>query len=123
MEILIVENDDLTREVLQIFFDCETNHKTKFVKNCKEANHHLTNIKPDVILLDYFLGDGTAEEVISYVRKLYASGIPLYANGTPRIILSSAMVNLEETSRIYKVDGFVKKPYTFEELILKLDDK
>jgi two-component system, OmpR family, response regulator ArlR len=114
MKILVVENEDSIRDLLKMWFDLETKYETILVGNCDDANLYLDRETPDLIILDYYLGDCTAQTILSHLNSLNN-------HISPKIILCSALMNIEEYCSRNKIDDFIKKPYTFEEMMEKIN--
>jgi DNA-binding response OmpR family regulator len=71
---------------------------------------HIKLIKPDLILLDYWLADGRGDEICLKLKEdKCCSDIP--------VILFSAANNLEQKAAKAKADGIIQKPFSIEYLI------
>jgi excisionase family DNA binding protein len=76
-----------------------------------EAGLRTAAWRPDVLLLDYRLGDTTGEEVAAGVRALD----PAYR---PAIVVMSAFLQPEDVQRVLRrgADAFLAKPFELDEL-------
>jgi len=76
-----------------------------------EAGLRTAAWRPDVLLLDYRLGDTTGEDVAVGVRRID----PLYQ---PAVIVMSAFLPPEDVARVLErgADAFLKKPFELGEL-------
>lgn len=76
-----------------------------------EAGLRTASWRPDVLLLDYRLGDTTGEEVAVGVRQIDAAY-------RPAVIVMSAYLQPEDVARVLArgADAFLKKPFELDEL-------
>ena len=76
-----------------------------------EAGLKTASWRPDVLLLDYRLGDTTGEEVAAGVRRID----PAYQ---PAVIVMSAFLQPDDVQRVLArgADAFLGKPFDLEEL-------
>lgn len=107
MRILIVEDDDTTRELLGELTE-SLGHKTFLVSNLEQATETLVAAKPNLVLLDLLLRGTLATPFISLTRQLMPKN-------TPRIVIISAMQRAENVAKSNKVE-FLKKPFDIDEL-------
>jgi excisionase family DNA binding protein len=76
-----------------------------------EAGLKTASWRPDVLLLDYRLGDTTGDEVTLAVRRLDATY-------RPAVIIMSAFLQAEDVARVLAggADAFLRKPFEVGEL-------
>ena len=73
----------------------------------ENLEEELMEFKPDVILIDHFIGDHTSNEIITEsLRNL--KHIP--------VILHSAHEDIEQLHRDAKVAGYIRKPSSINEI-------
>lgn len=77
------------------------------IEACEEASDILPameRFQPELVLLDYWLGDTKVDTVIEQIRAK-----PSFQN--VKLILVSAIDNLEEVAAELNVDKVIKKPF------------
>lgn len=109
MVVLIVEDDHSIREVLRYFISQDCHAATITAETVSEAIEKLEKIKPNIILLDYLLLDGTAEPVTEKVRQLYN-------DDPPKIVLVTAAPHPFLLCEKVGADYLLKKPFDLDEL-------
>ena len=78
------------------------------VDNYCLAESILKTIKPDVVLIDYFLDGRDASDLLKLTETLY--------NKRTTVLVMSAFPGLKSKLNEYKIDGFIEKPFSLEEL-------
>lgn len=76
-KILVLEDDNTTRLIIQSILS-RSGMEVAYSASIEEANHFLTNNRVDMAVLDYYVGDGTALEIIERHKRV------------PSIILTAA---------------------------------
>ena len=109
--VLVADDDANVRRLVE---RCLTDLGTLQVSTAAtgwEAGLRTASWRPDVLLLDYRLGDTTGEEVAAGVRRMD----PAYQ---PSVIVMSAYLQPEDVQRILSrgVDAFLAKPFELETL-------
>jgi two-component system chemotaxis response regulator CheY len=66
-KVLVVEDDPVTSSLIR--FCLEKQHQVVIATTVREALECIVTHKPHVLVLDYVLPDGTAREILEYVRK------------------------------------------------------
>jgi DNA-binding response OmpR family regulator len=107
MPILIVEDDDNTRECLAIYFKM-INKPVITTSSIAGALKILEEIKPKTILLDLILDDGIAIPLIKIAKS--------FEDNPPKLILMSANHQAEQIANEYKIEHRLRKPFTLEAL-------
>lgn len=112
-KILIVDDDSSIVESLKYVFEdagftVESYEDGSFVKN------HFNSMKPDVILLDYWLPGENGGDI---TKKLKAhkdtKNIP--------VLIISASYNIRELVKQAGADDFIPKPYDIDDLVNKVE--
>lgn len=105
MRVLIVEDDDSTRstlvEVMETF-DVEADA----VGTCKAAEDSIRRTQYDVVLIDYWLREGTCSEL---TKRMHAMRMPF--------VLMTAAFNAERLAVMLGTDFFIRKPFDLESLV------
>ena len=110
MKIALIEDEPLIRETLQELL--QTEYKTESFENIKEFLK--TDKKFDIIVGDINLPDGN---LLNELKKF-----PQLTEGTLLIIISADgnIENIKKSFDLGAVD-FIKKPFEFEELLLRIE--
>lgn len=106
--VLVVEDDEAIMETLIMFLDLE-GHEVCRARSVGEALDVLDRQRPELILLDYMLQDGTAEPVTRRLRERYGAGTP--------VILLTATEKPLEKMRFVSADTVISKPFDLDVLI------
>jgi DNA-binding response OmpR family regulator len=114
-KILVVDDDP---EIVELIVDVLTRDGRFEVKTASsgyEAGIATQQFQPDVILLDYMLPDVNGNVVCQTIRRN-----PEFTN--IKIIIVSGVVKQDEIDQLLKsgAEGFVKKPFSVNELIDKI---
>lgn len=112
MKILVVEDDDKLRRLLELEFK----HEKCTVKTCEygeDAIIEYQEFKPDVVVLDIMLPDIDGTEVAKKIRKLDPSA---------GIIMLTALSEKKNKLEGFEsgADDYVVKPFDFEELFARV---
>jgi CheY-like chemotaxis protein len=112
--ILVVEDNDLSRELLCDWLESEGYQVTSAV-TLQEAFDAIKKLPPDVILLDVQLGDQDGLSIATWIRHQ-----PTLAH--TRIIAVTAHAMVTEQERIFQsgCNAYVPKPIDFKELTKQL---
>ena len=115
LNILIIEDDSSTREMLEAAF-CENGHLVRAEASMKAARAALQCEKPDIIILDRGLPDGDGFQLCLSLKKDNAlKSIPILMlsgkAGTPDKILGLR----------FGADDYLAKPFSIEELVARVD--
>lgn len=102
--LLLVEDDDTNRKLVRVIL-AGKRYRILEARSAEQAMEMLRAGKPDLILLDIRLGDGSGLDVIRAVRADPAlSGVPALA------ITAQAMKNDESHFLAEGFDGYMSKP-------------
>lgn len=105
-EIVVIEDDDGIRELLQLVLQSQ-NYKVKAFAKIRTFNHYMEGDQtPDLFLLDYMLPDGNGLDVCHRLKD---------ENDTkmiPVIIMSAHA----ELNKMKGADNYIAKPFDIEEL-------
>ena len=109
--VLLVEDDDLMVSLLQTLLTME-GHQVDLVGAGADIFQSIKNSKPDVILLDVYLGKQNGIELLNEIRKEKALD-------NIRIIMTSGIDHSDECLR-RGADEFLLKPFTPGELLVSI---
>ncbi|KAA3648745.1 MAG: response regulator [Chloroflexi bacterium] len=110
-KVLLVEDDPTMRELLETLLGFE-GFEVDSVRDYAHSYERISEVKPDVVLMDVYLRDSNGLEILERVRaEEDLNGI--------RVIMSSGM---EHSSECYQkgADDFILKPYMPDELITRI---
>lgn len=112
-KILVIEDDTLTLKFIDFILK-KNNFDIVVAKDGSDAINRFMKIKPDLVITDIMLPFRSGLEVVQYIKSVSPQ--------TPVVILSSLG---EEESTIekafeFKVDDFISKPFSPNELILRI---
>ena len=129
-KILVVDDDPDIVEAMRLVLEGK-DHEIATASNAPEAEQQTVAEKPDLILLDIMMPEGT--EGFQFVWKL-RNEMPEEVRGTKVLVLSAihSRVDLrfypEESDGTYEpgeylpVQGFIDKPAAPQELLKKVDE-
>lgn len=106
--IFIVDDDVAIRDVLKSILEGEQYNIEAFPSG-KKALAQLDEEKPDLVLLDYFLPDESAEQIIDEFRRRVDADMP--------ILLMSAHMKAFEVARRLALKDFLAKPFQLETVL------
>lgn len=107
MIVLVVEDDKSNLEMLHHFVTAECEIACIKASNVKEALMQMEKYKPKCILLDYWLGDEFADEVVYKAREWFP-------DNPPEIVLVSAVAKLDQIAGRLHLKHYIRKPYDIE---------
>ena len=109
--IYIVEDDDNIREIEE-FALMNAAHKTVGFSNAKDFHKQLSEIIPDLILLDVMLPDESGNEIAKKLRRNPST------RKVPIIMVTAKTTELDLVKGIEDgADDYIKKPFSIMELI------
>jgi two-component system, OmpR family, response regulator len=111
-QVLVVEDDDDTREALAIALEGE-GYRVHTTSGVHEAGRVVAAVRPDLVVLDVRLGDGT--EGFGIARKLRSTmDVP--------VLFLSGLDTLESRLTGFEVGGddYLTKPFAMEELLVRV---
>lgn len=107
--ILIFDDDAEILLVCKIILEGE-NYRVETRIYCDNIIEDITQVKPDIILMDLWIPDIGGENAINLVKKNEATQhIP--------VILFSANTEIEETFKRVNANGFLKKPFNIDDML------
>lgn len=106
--IFIIDDDVAIRDVLASILEGEQ-YNTDGFPSGKTALLNAEEKKPDLILLDYYLPDESAEQVIEALRSRVDEDLP--------ILLMSAHMQAAEVARRLELEDFLAKPFQLETVL------
>jgi CheY-like chemotaxis protein len=103
--ILLVEDDATNRKLVRVVLGDKSRYRILEASSAAEAMEQLRRVKPDLLLLDIRLGEGSGLDVIGAVRADSAfNDVPAVA------ITAQAMKNDEQRFLAAGFDGYLSKP-------------
>jgi DNA-binding NtrC family response regulator len=104
-KIFILDDEE---EILELLARILGNQYTVFTKsNTEGIEKDLLEFKPDVIMIDHFMGDTTSKEILTQALGTFPD-VP--------VILHSAHEDIERLYKETKVAGFIRKPSGIREI-------
>ncbi|MFA6972635.1 MAG: response regulator [Gallionella sp.] len=103
--ILLVEDDATNRKLVRVVLGNKNRYRILEAESTTEALAQLKKVKPDLLLLDIRLVDGSGLDVISAVR-----GDPSFDDVPAVAITAQAMKNDEKRLLAAGFDGYLSKP-------------
>ncbi len=107
----IVDDEEDMLQSLQFYFE-KAGYDVKTFTKSKEMMEVLGNGKPDIILMDVNLRRNDGRTVCRLIKDKYGVEAP--------VVLCSANAEFETEYNEWHADGFISKPFTFEEISQKI---
>ena len=110
-QVLIVEDDDLTRKYINVFWQRE-GYNPDWASNVTEAKSKIQNKRYDYVISDVNMPMESGSDLAKFVREKYPEIL---------VYLTSAVPEIQTCADIYEnncCDGFIEKPlypFKFEE--------
>jgi len=116
-KVLIVDDDPEIIELIAEVLSRDGRFEIKTASSGYEAGLFTQQFRPDIILLDYMLPDVNGNVVCQTIRKNSS-----FEN--TKIIIVSGVVKQDEIEQLLKsgAEGFIRKPFSIDELIDKITD-
>lgn len=109
--ILLVEDDPTNRKLVRVVLGDRQRYRILEASTAAEAMEELRHVKPDLLLLDIRLGEGSGLDVIGAVRADSSfDDVPAVA------ITAQAMKNDEQRFLAAGFDGYLSKPVDTRQL-------
>lgn len=113
MNILLVEDDETLGPLIQYKLK-RAYHEVDWVTNVDEANSYIALGNYDVYVFDWMLPDGTGVELCQLLRK--------QQDYTPILVLTARDAVTDRVAGLkHGADDYVIKPFSFEELIARIE--
>jgi DNA-binding response OmpR family regulator len=107
-KLLIIENDPDTLDIVSILLENSGFNVVQSPK--KKSVQEVAEIKPDIIVIDYLLGDSYGSELCLELKNSpLTRQIP--------IIIFSASHNLEKVIEDCRADAYIAKPFDLEDFL------
>ena len=106
--VLFIDDDETVLSIVKIILEEEGIEV--FTSTTLLSLNELSEIKPDVLLLDEWIGSKKGSE---YCREI--KNVKTHSN--LQIVLISAVNNLGKIAEECAADGFIEKPFDLEELV------
>lgn len=103
--ILLVEDDATNRKLVRVVLGDKRRYRILEASSAAEAMEQLRHVKPDLLLLDIRLGEGSGLDVIGAVRA-----DPTFDDVPVVAITAQAMKNDEQRFLAAGFDGYLSKP-------------
>lgn len=103
--ILLVEDDATNRKLVRVVLGDKNRYRILEAVSADEALAQLRKVKPDLLLLDIRLGDGSGLDVVSAVRA-----DPSFDDVPAVAITAQAMKDDEQRFLAAGFDGYLSKP-------------
>ncbi|THF51480.1 response regulator [Flavobacterium supellecticarium] len=112
-KILIVEDDNLTMNILEFILKKE-GYALTIARDGSEAIEKIPEVNPDLVITDVMLPFKSGLEITNFVKENYTN--------TPVIILSALGEEENTVTNGFKLgaDDFIAKPFNPKELILRV---
>ena len=112
-DVLVIEDDESLNECYHSLFNEHKDFTPRFARSREEAIKEIDTKCPDIILLDYKLGDVFVDELASYIHKVCDP------KGT-KLVLVSAWSSPEKIAEKLAIKTVIKKPFDVDVLFNKL---
>lgn len=106
--IFVIDDDVAIRDILTSILEGEQYDAQAFPSG-KIALLQVEEKKPDLVLLDYYLPDENAEDIVDEFRERRGGGLP--------ILLMSAHMNVSEVAKRLGLKYFLAKPFQLETVL------
>lgn len=109
--VLIVEDDDAVRQMIERYLDSLGVLEVDSARSGWEAGLKTASQRPHLLLLDFRLGDTTGDKVVATIRGMTDLE-------QPAIVIMSAHLGEEDARRVIDqgADAFLPKPFELEQL-------
>lgn len=108
MKILLVEDDDVLRELFREIIQMEFNVECTSVGSVQGAFHEMAETQFDLIIVDYWLQGEDAGPIISMSREWYP-------DKPAKTLVISGDVKVRAIAESLNVDYYFNKPFDFVE--------
>ena len=112
MNILVCEDDPGIQDLMEIMLE-DMNFDVIKCDNQESVKELMSTEKVDIVIMDYWLSDGKADDVIIETKKKYPE-VP--------ILVVSADTNLDEVVKKLEVKDYLKKPFDIIEFQSKIKE-
>lgn len=111
-KIFVVDDDASIGDILSMMLEMEGYSVASFISG-SEGIGKAREIRPDLVLLDYFLPGENPEDIIANLRSEAGDNLP--------ILLMSASSQAEKKAKDLAVNEFISKPFQRENLLKAID--
>jgi DNA-binding response OmpR family regulator len=115
MNVLVCEDDPGIQDLMEIMLE-DMDFDVIKCDNQESVKELMSTEKVDIVIMDYWLSDGKADDVIIETKRKYPD-VP--------ILVVSADTNLDEVVKKLEVNDYLKKPFDiieFQSKIKQLSD-
>jgi DNA-binding response OmpR family regulator len=112
-KILVIDDDPSIVEVIKLILEDEQ-FEVATIPNDQSIKEFLSTIKPDLVLLDVWIGGQDGREIVQFIRsEPHLIGVP--------IIMVSAKNDLRTVAESVHADDYLAKPFDIKELCSKIN--
>ncbi len=115
MRILICDNDVMLNRLLFAYLRRVYRAEIKIAHDGQRALSHLEHFEPDLILLDFMLPKLNGEQLLTQIEQRHRGGRNAF-----KIVLYTAM-DMKNSALARRVDGFLQKPATVDQIRQAID--
>ncbi|HRP37355.1 MAG TPA: response regulator [Candidatus Dojkabacteria bacterium] len=112
MNVLVCEDDPGIQDLMEIMLE-DMDFEVMKCDNQESVKELMSTEKVDIVIMDYWLSDGKADDVIIETKKKYPE-VP--------ILVVSADTNLDEVVKKLEVNDYLKKPFDIIEFQSKIKE-
>ncbi len=112
MNVLVCEDDPGIQDLMEIMLE-DMDFEVMKCDNQESVKELMSTEKVDIVIMDYWLSDGKADDVIIETKKKYPK-VP--------ILVVSADTNLDEVVKKLEVNDYLKKPFDIIEFQSKIKE-
>lgn len=112
-KILIIDDDSNLQEVFPLMFE-ERDFELRSMLSIENIDLVLAEFKPDLILLDIWIGEIDGRVVCNYLKShQHTADIPI-------ILISAVLIDIDAVNCM--PDAIIQKPFDVKELLNLMDD-
>lgn len=112
--ILVIEDNHAILDVITLILQSEA-YKVTGLNKSGGMMAHITEFKPDLIIMDIMLPDGDGRELLKQLRS------DLSTEHIPVLMISARYTEQNVEHGEYKPNGFLAKPFDIDELLDRIE--
>jgi len=112
-KILIIDDDNDLQEVFPLMFK-HKDYELKPLLDIENIDEIISNYKPDLILLDIWIGKIDGRVVCNYLKSHESTA------DIPILLISAILIDIDDVH--CRPDAIMQKPFEMEELIKVMDE-
>jgi DNA-binding response OmpR family regulator len=113
--ILVIDDDEDLLEILSLIFQAEGYNVV--LSNNSEVAEHVREIGPDLVILDIRIS-GSVKNGGEICQELKNK----FENARIPVLLISAEANIRRIAEACGADGYIKKPFDIDDLLLRIKE-